>query len=65
MVLLVLVWWRKRLETSKNGTVDKRWQDAMDDVMWVLRHLHVKMVAVALTTKKRKYIVPKYVIQKN
>ena len=60
MVLLVLVWWRKRLETSKNGTVDKRWQDAVDDVTWVLGHLHVKMGAVALTTKKRKYV---YVVQ--
>jgi hypothetical protein len=37
MVLLVLVWWRKRLDASR--TANKRWKDAVDDVTWVLEHM--------------------------
>ena len=60
MVLLVLVWWRKRLDTGGNGTDDKRWQDPVDDATWVLGHLnegHKHTAPVALVMKKRKYVI--------
>jgi hypothetical protein len=59
MVLLVLVWWRKRLDMSGKGADDKRWRDAVDDVTWVLGHLkegHGHTARVALATKKRKCV---------
>jgi hypothetical protein len=60
MVLLVLVWWRKRLDADGKGVDDKRWRDAVGDVTWVLEHLtegHSHTAPVALATKKRKYVV--------
>ena len=65
MVLLVLVWWRKRLGVSENGVGDKKWRDAVDDATWVLGHLnevHGNMVAVIKATKKRKYVFQCYCV---
>jgi hypothetical protein len=56
MVLLVLVWWRKRLDAGGKGG-DKRWEDAVDDVTWVLEHLtkvNQHVISVAKVTNKRK-----------
>jgi len=55
MVLLVLVWWRKGLDASGKGAGDKRWEDAIDDVTWVLEQMmkvNQHMISVAKTTSK-------------